>query len=220
VTAIDSEGHESAMSEPMNLWIYHGLPGATNNGMNWGGDFSAGVTVNYADKTHAAVAGGTDIAITVTQQYGLYQPYCGGICNLYALPALVFNYLEFDMMSPNTGGTGGGYNGQCEVRTGPATDGEYGLVNSSGGSNSYTLADYVTSPTAKSFQAGVFNHIKLPLASILEDYASAPYNTNTITVGTTGAIQRAMYKWRLQDQQNPFASGVYTYYMRDIQLTQ
>ena len=56
------------------LWVYY------NGVFNWGGDWSFSATPNYKDTAGAPLDGPYDTAITITGQWGGWQPYVSGSC--------------------------------------------------------------------------------------------------------------------------------------------
>lgn len=54
---------------PATSWGYY------NGQMNWAGDFSYSAKINYLDTSAAPLSGKADIAVTLTGQWGAWQPY-------------------------------------------------------------------------------------------------------------------------------------------------
>jgi hypothetical protein len=84
----------SGTSTGSTAWVYY------NGVFNWQGDFSAGLTPNYAATTGDPIEGPYDIANTVTTAYGLWLPYFNALCDdaSAATEALCFDTAPYNYM--------------------------------------------------------------------------------------------------------------------------
>jgi hypothetical protein len=65
----------SATPSPPALAVSGTQWGYNAGRFNWAGDYSSNATPNYHDTQGASLSGSTDIAVTVTGAWGLWQPY-------------------------------------------------------------------------------------------------------------------------------------------------
>ena len=87
VSTVDNQGNEGAQTSQATYWAYY------QGTQYWPGDYSYGVSVNYADTTGQPPAGTNDIMITANGAGGGFQPYSGKDVPTYDLEAGSFNYL-------------------------------------------------------------------------------------------------------------------------------
>lgn len=71
------------------FWVYQ------NGTMNWGGDYSYALVVNYQDTTGAST-GAFDIKATLTSAWGGFLPYAGGTVPQWNMDVSKYTKLTFD----------------------------------------------------------------------------------------------------------------------------
>jgi hypothetical protein len=145
-------------------WVYE------DGTLDWPGDYSAGVSVNYADSTGDPLSGAYDIRIALTQSWGLWQPYAlNWDFNLSG-----YNYLIISLKPTVANQSWRIYS----MKVGDKT-----VINSSGGGENASINNYGPAP-----QPGVWASYKIPLSAFLTDYTSG-----------TPVLLQAMYKFAIQD---------------------
>lgn len=88
-TVIVSGSATSVGSPGSTFWVYH------NGVFYWGGDYSYGARINYADTSGDPLNGRYDIAVNITSPYGGFLPYAGGTVPLWSFVDNAYNYLTF-----------------------------------------------------------------------------------------------------------------------------
>lgn len=172
VSAVDNQGLEGPLSTTQKMIVYQ------NGQMNWLGDYSFGVSVNYNDTTGVPQGGTADIACTITTPYGGFLPVSGNLYTQWNMWVGACNYLQMDIKPTQ--------NGQ-RLQLYCVRVGDVNIYNSSGQSYNSDFANYGPPLTN-----GVWGTYRFPLPNILTDYGPS---------GTFGpAVQYAVYKFAVQDQ--------------------
>jgi hypothetical protein len=181
---INGDGAKAASTS--TFWVYQ------NGVFNWGGDYSSNATPNYTSTAGSPESGPYDIAVTVTAQYGLFQPYAGGTVPTWDFNATGYNYLTLDLKPTVANQVWQLYFMQV---------GDHLILGANGQAEVVNLANYGPAPVV-----GKWATYKIPLTAVLTQYSSgAP------------VFQTGVYKFAIQDQTG-LASNLW--YVDNIGFTQ
>jgi hypothetical protein len=151
------------------FWVYQ------NGVFNWGGDYSSNAMPNYQSTAGNPESGPYDIAVTVTGQWGLFQPYAGKTVPTWDFNATGYNYLTLDLKPTVANQVWHVYFMQV---------GDVLILNQSGQPSVVDVANYGPAPVV-----GKWATYKIPLSAVLTQYSSG-----------TGVFQTGVYKFAIQDQ--------------------
>jgi hypothetical protein len=159
----------SASTSGSTFWVYH------DGAFNWGGDYSSGAVPNYSSTAGNPESGPYDIAVTLTETWGLWQPYAGGTVPTWDFNASGYNYITMDLKPTVANQVWQVYFMQVH---------DVSIIGANGQRTMINLADYGPAPVV-----GQWATYKIPLSVVLTQYSSgAP------------VYETGVYKFAIQDQ--------------------
>jgi hypothetical protein len=180
-----SGGTTTSSSTAGTFWVYQ------NGVFNWGGDYSSNATPNYKSTAGSPESGPYDIAVSVTSEWGLFQPYAGGTVPTWDFNSTGYNYLTLDLKPTVANQVWNVYFMQV---------GDHLILNASGNAEVVNVANYGPAPVV-----GKWATYKIPLSAVLTQHSSG-----------SAVLVTGVYKFAIQDQSGQSRN---TWYVDNIGFT-